>query len=119
MKNITKLDELKKQNAKLKDYGINHTFYWAYQTSLEAQNETIDFSDVIWEKDIEEIIKNCNEFEIKSITISSTFSGLIDTLATFEELGCKVLGLTKIKSRFIDYRTQEPEIKNAFKIQIK
>ena len=118
MKTISKNEEIKNKAVKLEDVGINRTFYWAYIRTQETTNKTIDFADVIWENDIEGIISNCKEFGLNEITISSKFSSLIDILAEFEKQGAKVKGLTKVTSRFIDCRTQEPEVLNAIKIEI-
>ena len=118
MKTISKIEEIKNKAVKLEDVGINRTFYWAYIRTQETTNKTIDFADVIWENDIEGIISNCKEFGFNKITISSKFSSLIDILAEFEKQGAKVKGLTKVTSRFIDCRTQEPEVLNAIKIEI-
>ena len=38
---------------RLQDYGINSTAFWAYRKSIDAGNDLIDFSDVIWDHDIE------------------------------------------------------------------
>jgi len=51
-------------------------------------------------------------------TISSNFSGLIKTIATFEELGAKLDGIVKINSRFTDWKTGEHESIPAFKMSI-
>jgi len=120
MKRITWIEDLKANgNFKLSQYGLNHTTYWAYNDSLEAENETLDFGDVIWEQDIEEIIAFCKNNGFKEITISSTFSSLIPTLAKFEELGCKMAGLTKVNRRFKDMITGEREQTPAIRIIIK
>lgn len=119
MKKINWIEDLKaKGNFKLSHYGLNHTTYWAYNDSMEAENETLDFGDVVWEHDIEEIIAFCKENGIDHITISSNFSGLIPTLARFEELGCKMAGLTKVNRRFKDIATGEREQIPAIKMII-
>ena len=118
MKTISKIEEINDKGVKLEDVGINRTFYWAYIRTQKTTNKTIDFSDVIWENDVKGIIKNCKEFHIKAVTVSSTFSSLIDILAEFEKQGAKIKGLTKVTSRLIDCRTQEPEVLNAIKIEI-
>ena len=43
------------QTGSLKDWGITPTLFAAYRSSMEAGNEEIDFSEVIWDYDIEEI----------------------------------------------------------------
>ena len=85
MKTIDKIEKVKNMNVLLEDVGINRTFYWAYIRTQETTNENLDFEDVIWESDVEGIIKNCKEFGLKEITISSRFASLIDILAEFEK----------------------------------
>ena len=118
MKTIDKIEKVKNMNVLLEDVGINRTFYWAYIKTQETTNENLDFEDVIWESDVEGIIKNCKEFGLKEITISSRFSSLIDILAEFEKQGAKLAGLTKVTTRFYACGTNQPEIINALKIEI-
>lgn len=118
MKTIDKIEKVKNMNVLLEDVGINRTFYWAYIRTQETINENLDFEDVIWESDVEGIIKNCKEFGLKEITISSRFSSLIDILAEFEKQGAKLIGLTKVTTRFYACGTNQPEIINALKIEI-
>ena len=118
MKTIDKIEKVKNMNVLLEDVGINRTFYWAYIRTQETTNEKLDFEDVIWESDVEGIIKNCKEFGLKEITISSRFASLIDILAEFEKQGAKLIGLTKVTTRFYACGTKQPEIINALKIEI-
>ena len=118
MKTIDKIEKVKNMNVLLEDVGINRTFYWAYIRTQETTNENLDFEDVIWESDVEGIIKNCKEFGLKEITISSRFSSLIDILAEFEKQGAKLAGLTQVTSRFYACGTNNYELINALKIEI-
>ena len=118
MKTIDKIEKVKNMNVLLEDVGINRTFYWAYIKTQETTNENLDFEDVIWESDVEGIIKNCKEFGLKEFTISSKFTNLIDILAEFEKQGAKLIGLTKVTTRFYACGTNQPEIINALKIEI-
>ena len=102
----------------LKDEGINSTMFWAYRMSKECGNELIDFSEVIWEKDIEEIIDACRENNIKEFTISNRMSGLIDILVAFEKLGCKMNGLTEVKAPYKDWNTNDYAVVPAIKMCI-
>lgn len=95
------------QAGSLKEYGINGTLFWAYRNSIEAGNDKIDFSEVIWDYEIEEIATFLKENEIHEFTISSTFSSLIATLAEFEKCGFKMNGLTEVKARYTDFKTGE------------
>ena len=119
MKEIKVFEEAKSAKCKnLRAAGINPTMYWAYFESKEAGNELIDFHEVIWEKDIPEIVELCKENDIKEFTISSTFSSLIETLAEFEKYGYKMNGLTQVYARYIDWQTGMraviPAIKMSF-----
>ena len=110
MKKIATFENAKAQKLTFEEAGINSTLYWAYEESKDADRDYIDFSEVIWEKDIEQITKNLLENEIHEFTISSTFSGLITTLAEFEKHGFKMHGLTKVNARWTDTLTGEREI---------
>ena len=118
MKTIDKIEKVKNMNVLLEDVGINRTFYWAYIRTQETTNENLDFEDVIWENDVEAIIKNCKECGLKEITISSRFASLIDILAEFEKQGAKLAGLTQVTSRFYACGTNNYELINAVKIEI-
>ena len=87
------------QTGSLKDWGINPTLFAAYRSSMEAGNGEIDFSEVIWDYDIEEIARTLKENGISSFTISSTFSSLIPTLAEFAKHGFQMAGLTEFSAR--------------------
>lgn len=93
------------QAGSLKDYGINGTMFWAYRRSIEAGNDSIDFNDVIWDTDIEAIANGMMENGITEFTISSTFSGLIPTLAAFEKHGFKMAGITEVYATYTDIFT--------------
>lgn len=118
MKTIDKIEKVKNMNVLLEDVGINRTFYWAYIRTQETTNNILDFNDVIWESDVEGIIKNCKEFGLKEITISSRFASLIDILAEFEKQGAKLARLTQVTSRFYACGTNNYELINAVKIEI-
>jgi hypothetical protein len=101
------------------ELGINHTTFRAYRDCMEVGNELIDFNDVIWERDIPAIAETLRVEEIKEFTISSTFSGLIETLAEFEKYGIKMNGLTEVNARYTDWSTGEYKKIPAIKMMIK
>ena len=104
---------------RLQDYGINSTAFWAYRKSIDAGNDLIDFSDVIWDYDIEEIAQTLRANDITEFTISSTFSSLIETLAAFEKQGISMAGLTTVKARYTDWKTGEHALIPAIKMTVK
>lgn len=115
---IETIENLMKSGGKWSEININPTFGKAYSHSLEAENELINFGDVIWDEDIEEIVENCKTFGITEFTVSSEFSRIIETLYKFTELGCKIDGLTQVNSRYTDFSTGKLEIIPAFKISL-
>ena len=123
MKRIEVLDKAAEVGTKYCDINVNPTFGAAYFYSQEAGNDLINFGEVIWDYDIDEILENCRRFGITEFTISSTFSSLIVTIAELQKKGCKLEGLIEINSRFDDWKSCfEGETKKeripAFKISL-
>lgn len=120
MKEIKTFEAAIKQNAKsLEELGINATLFLAYRTSRENENELIDFNEVIWDYEIEDISKTFRANNITEFTISSTFSSLIETLAAFEKQGISMAGLTTVKARYTDWETGEHALIPAIKMTVK
>ena len=107
------------QAASLKDWGINPTLFWAYRNSITAGNDQIDFSETIWDTDIEEITKTLKENGISEFTISSTFSSLIPTLAEFAKHGFQMAGLTEVRGNYTDWQTNERAVIPAIRMEAK
>lgn len=105
------------QTGSLKDWGINQTLFWAYRSSIEADNDEINFDDVIWDYDIPEIAKTLKENGISGFTISSTFSSLIPTLAEFEKHGFQMEGLTEVRAKYTDWQTGKRVMIPAIRMQ--
>ena len=100
----------------LKEVGINATMLWAYCRSKEAGNELIDFHEVIWSADIAEIVKICRDNDIREFTISSNFTGLIETLVEFEKLGCKMCGLMQVNAPYKEFLSDKQAVIPAIKM---
>lgn len=96
---------IKNEVPNLRKEGINPTLFWAYRYSVDAENEHIDFSEVIWDDDVAEICEFFKANGICEFTISSTFSSLIPTLAKFAKYGFQVGGLTEVNEKFTDFFT--------------
>lgn len=118
MKKIQELEQARTVDKCLKDQGINSSFFYAYENTLETINESINFTGIVWEQDVKEIIEHCKKFNIEYFTISNAQAGIENVLALFEEEGCSI-ELTKVFSKYIDFKTNEPEIKNGFKVIVK
>ncbi len=113
MKEIRKFEEVisnpDKKGKSYKELGINRTMFLAYKHSKEAENELIDFNEVIWDYDIEGIVDNLKAEDIKEFTISCTFSTLLSTPAEFEKFGVFMNGLTTVNTGYTDWNTGEKE----------
>jgi len=117
MKKIELIERaIREQNVSLAEFGINRTLYWAYRYSQESENDLIDFGEVIWDYDIPELAAFFNEHGIDEFTISSSFSGLLETLAGFEKEGFKVATMTTVKARYTNILTGEKAIIPAIKL---
>ena len=102
MKRIDILEQAAANGTKYSDINVNPTFGAAYFYSKSAGNRLPNFAEVIWEKDIEEIIENCRRFGITDFTISSTFSGLLTTIAEFQKHGCHMVRLVEVNATYYD-----------------
>jgi len=111
------------ENAKTREdwqaIKLNRTLAQAYLYSKEAGNDLPNFAEVIWDEDIEQILRDCRESGIREFTISSTFSSLITTIARFEELGCSLDGIVKIRDRYTHFGSDEHVLIPAFKMTVK
>ena len=118
MKEIEVFEIAIRNNCKrLKAVGINPTMFWAYRNSKAAENELLDFHEVIWENDIPEIVDICEEYKITEFTISCTFSSLIKTIAEFARDGWQVAGVTQVKATYTDYATGKNAVIPALKME--
>ncbi len=95
---------------------INIRLFWAYKHSLSAENDLINFYDVIWERDIEGIVENLNYYKINEFSISSNFSGLITVPAAFDKYGFTTAGITNAKETYIDLTTNERTVSKAIRM---
>lgn len=115
MKNIEKFEEAIKNEVKdLKSEGINRTMFWAYRDTKDTGADDLNFHEVIWEEDIEPIVKTCRDEGIEQITISSTFSGLNNTLWKLTEYGCTIEGMKKVPMRYTEYDPETGKNRTAY-----
>lgn len=109
MKKIEKFENamMSQEDIDLRSEGINSTAYWAYYRSQESGNDLVDFSEIIWDEDVDPIAETFKQEGISEFTISSTFSGLIATLAAFEKHGFQMAGITEVNAKYRDFRTHD------------
>ena len=107
MKYTIEAIENAKPGMRWEEIGCHWTLGQAYLYSKEAGN------------DIEAILEDCRKLGVKEFTISSTFSSLIETIAKFEELGCTLDGIVKVKERYTHFGSDEHALIPAFKMTVK
>ena len=117
MKHIEKLDAALEKETTYGELGCHRTVFWAYRNSLEAETETLDFDDVIWEQDIPEIVESLRRFEINRFTISCGMSSMAETIWGFEKSGCCLIGMAEVNTRFKDWEGKRGR-KPAFEIRV-
>ena len=93
---IEKFESAESSGKTMQELGINRYVYWAYKRSTEADNELINFYDMIDEEDAEAVINCCRENNIKEFTISSDSSGMIRSIMALEAHGCHLNGTAMI-----------------------
>ena len=109
MKKITAFENaIANQVKDVRADGINATAFYAYCNSIKAGNDLIDFSEVIWDDDVEPIAETFRQNDITEFTISSTMSSLISIIAAFEKQGFKMAGITEVN---VLYSPRRPAIR--------
>ncbi len=119
MKYTIEAIENAKEETTWKELGIHHTLGQAYIYSMKAGNELPNFDDIIWDEDIETILADCRRLGVKEFTISSTFSGLIETMARLQEQGCTLDGIVKIYEKDTHFGREEHDLIPAFKMTVR
>lgn len=102
-----------------KELNIQPTLGEAYRYSIKAENELPNYYDVIWNEHIDAILECMKREGITEFTVSSTFSGLIETIAQFTDRGCVLNGIIRINDCWERDRQTGERLKiPAFKMTI-
>lgn len=96
----------KEITAKGEDY---IKLYKLYSETKERENDYIDLSDVVWDRDVKPLIESFRKFGISKFTFSSTWSSAVETAWLFQKNGCKLEGLVEINGRHKDFMSKEYE----------
>ena len=67
-----------------------------YEVSRDNGNEILNFDDIIWDDDVEDLIACMKENGIKDFTYSSKATNAIETLSLFKQAGCTIGDLVEI-----------------------
>ena len=113
---IPAIEKVIAERVKTTEENINIRLFWAYRHSLEADNDLLNFYDVIWEYDVEGIVDYLNSNNINEFSISSNFSGLITILAEFDKHGFTMSGIMDAKETYIDWTTNERAVSKAIRM---
>lgn len=73
----------------------------AYIISRRNGNELLDFSEVIWDDQVAELIACMRKNGIERFTFSSGWSSAVETAWLFLQSGCKLEGMTMINGEEI------------------
>lgn len=114
MKNIKAFDEALEQNS---TNGLNPTVIRAYRKAHSNENDLIDFEDFNNE-DIEKITDCLKANGIEEITISSTWSGLLEALTAFEACGYRTNGMTQVNKPAFGWMSEGFEKAPAMKLRL-
>lgn len=73
--------------------------YGFYEKAKENENACINIDDIIWDREVEPIVRIMRENGIKEFTFSTTCTDAIETIWLFKEAGCEVGGMVEINAR--------------------
>ncbi len=86
-----------------------------YEESRDRENELLDISENIWNREVEGLIQTMRENGIKEFTFSSTWSSTVETAWLFTKQGCSLKGMVEINGNR-EYMSEESafEKKHAY-----
>jgi hypothetical protein len=71
-----------------------------YEVYRDSGNEHLDIREVLWDKDVADLVTAKRENGIEHFTFSSTWSSTVETARLFQQNGCKLEGLIEINSNY-------------------
>lgn len=100
----------RKLSERIEKRGERYTkVYRLYESAAERGNEYIDLNDVIWDKDVEDLISSLRENGVEYFTFSATWSSTVETSWLFLKNGCTLEGMVEINSQFKAFGNEEYE----------
>lgn len=104
-----------KAEAAIKELGNTACrIFRIFKDSKECGNPYLDINDVVWEKDVEELLSCMRDNGIDRFTFSSTWSGAVETAWLFQQNGCRLEGLVEVKSLQWNFATHEYEKRHGY-----
>ena len=86
MKKIELLENIK-EKEEFEENKISYRFYWAYRESQRIGRDIINFDDIGFVDNHEDMIENLERFGIQEFTISDQSTGLMKGLKSFKRKG--------------------------------
>lgn len=85
---------ISRHSADIVDQGEAYgKIYREYRKSRDKGSEVLDLHDVIWEKEVESLVRCMKENGIERFTFSSTWSGSVEIAWLFRNNGCILIGM--------------------------
>ena len=106
MKKIELLENIK-EKEEFEEKKISYSFYWAYRESRRIGRDILNFDDVRFEENHQEIIENLERFGIQKFTISDQSTGLMKGLQSFKRRGYVPIDLIEIDTGRTNWNFEE------------
>ena len=120
MKNIKRYDEALAKMDEAHEYIPElvdvEELFTAYCRSCDRGLELIDLDGPIWDDKIGAISGAMKVHDVTKFTISSTYPGMVNTIAQFCDRGWEIAGIAKINSGYTEWTPEgeKPRLTNAF-----
>lgn len=112
-KDTTLVDEAQKivdsMVANDEERQIAYQMYNAYSNSKKANNEILNFHDIVFESWVPTIVKLLKENKITKFTISCDYSGINSTMLKLQKNGYELKGLVEVN--YVNYELYQEKIK--------
>ena len=92
-----KLKESGKAYWKVSSEEVNPALFSAYHVSRKDGNSRIDFSESLWDSDIEPVISEMRRLGITEFTFSSKTTAYPEIFAAFKKLGAVIQDIVSVK----------------------
>ena len=106
MKRIELLENLKEVEDFIENE-ISYKFYWAYKNTQKIGLDILNFDDIGFESNHEEMIENLERFDIKEFTVSDQSTGLMKGLESFKKRGYFPIDLIQIETGYTNWNFKE------------
>lgn len=90
------------------DKAFLRLYHW-YEETKEVGNPHLDLHDVVWEKDVKELVDSFRRYGIERFTFSSGWSSAVETAWLFLQNGCRLEGMVELNSPHKDFDSGEYE----------